>query len=76
MVASSRNGAKTGQQCQKPEAHLENPSSCRAAGEGDEKNSCENWGVGTKCTLGTNKKQKEKDTHAWDKGWMRWGYFG
>jgi hypothetical protein len=76
MVAFSRNGAKTSQQCRKPEAHFENPSSYRAVGEGDEKNVCEKWGVGTKCTHGTNKKQREKDTHAWDKGWMRQRYFG
>jgi len=76
MVASSRNDAKTSQQCRKPKAHLENPSSCRAVGEGDEKNGCKNWRVGTKCTFGTNKKQREKDTHEQDEGWMRRGYFG
>jgi len=48
---------------------LENPSSCRAVAEGDEKNGCQNWGVaewGPNAHSG-NKKQREKDTHARDK---------
>lgn len=72
MVTSSRNGAKTSQLCQKPEAYFENPSLVKemrkmAAKTGE-------WGPNAR--TGLIKKQREKDMHARDKGWMRRGYFG